>query len=259
MGTTIRYIFLTARRDYFFIALVLAVLASLFLGNFLGDLSQIEKDETKIAYFAGISRIILMVGLIIFVSFHVRRSFENKEIDIILTKPITRAEFVLSYWLGFVAVAFILVVLIGLLLAGQIRLFPSVGFAKADLGHFLASLMLESVMISGVAIFSALILKSAVSSVLLSLGFYILGRMLGFFIYMIDGKVASYGFTGGAISEKFIIAFSMIYPRLDLFANTDWLFYGFGDASLWIIIRSFIIFTSIIFVATLIDFKKKQF
>ena len=87
MLTTIRYLLLTALRDWLFLALPLGVIAIMGLSLFLGSTSLVEEREMALVLSAGLSRIYIMIGLILFICFHVRLSFENREIEMFLSKP----------------------------------------------------------------------------------------------------------------------------------------------------------------------------
>jgi hypothetical protein len=84
MLTTMRYLLLTALRDKLFFALPTGVVMITALSLFLGGTSLVEQQEMAVVYSAGLGRIYIMVGLILFICFHVRRSFENREIEMLI-------------------------------------------------------------------------------------------------------------------------------------------------------------------------------
>ena len=166
MSTTIRYILITALRDWLFLGLFIAIFCAFGISMFLGNTALVEEGQMKIAYVAGSTRIILVLGIFTFVCFHVRNAFNNKEIEVMLSRPISRTAFVFAYWLGFSAVATILVT----------ALVIAMLFFNSDFEGLLywgLSIILENLLVIAFAIFSSLILKSAVSSVLLCAGFYL--------------------------------------------------------------------------------------
>jgi hypothetical protein len=110
MLTNIRYILITALRDWFFLGLFCGVIFAALISATLGSTAFIEEKEMTISYAAGSCRLILMVGLIVFVCFHIRSAFDTKEVDVILSRPISRTNLVIAYWLGFAFVAFLLTI-----------------------------------------------------------------------------------------------------------------------------------------------------
>jgi hypothetical protein len=77
MRTNIRYILTTAMRDRLFIGLLLAVAAAAYISSVLGSTAMLEPQQMTLAFTAASSRLILMVGMIVFIVFHVRAAFEN--------------------------------------------------------------------------------------------------------------------------------------------------------------------------------------
>lgn len=252
MLTNIRYILITALRDWLFIGLLAGILLATVISATLGSTAFLEEKEMTITLAAGSSRLILMIGLIVFVCFHIRNAFDTKEIDVILSRPISRSNLVIAYWLGFAFVALLLTIpVVGII--GVIGVQNWGGF----LGWAL-SLLLETFLVVGLALFSAFTLRSAVTSVIACMGFYVLSRMMAFFIL-----TAQSGMAGG---EKLVVLryalkfISTIVPRLDLFAKTEWLIYGFdSNRDLIVYVAQAAIFIPLLLLASIADFRRKQF
>jgi ABC-type transport system involved in multi-copper enzyme maturation permease subunit len=255
MKTIIKYTLLTASRDLLFIGLCAIIFMAYGFSVFVGNTALVEQSQMSMAYFAGSSRIILVTGLIVFVCFHVRRSFDNREVESILSKPISRTQFVVAYWLGFCVLA-----LASLLPVIFIMTFLN----KPDLMGLImwsASLALETSIIIAFAMLSSLIMKSAVSSVLSSFSFYLISRLMGFFIATMEtpGSLMSAGKLGGVL-ESILKIVAVILPRLDLFAKSEWLIYGTsGQEDLWVFPVQAIVFILLLLSVSIFDFKRKQF
>jgi ABC-type transport system involved in multi-copper enzyme maturation permease subunit len=255
MQTTIKYVFLTAIRDLLFIGLILAIVAAILISNFLGGTALVEKMEMSTAYTASSVRLIAVIGMIVFVCFHVRRAFENKEIDLMLSRPISRVAFVFSYWLGFALVATLIVLPVII----AISIFQSYDIRGLFLWGF--SLIFECLIVTAFAVFSSIILRSAVSSVLLSFAFYVISRMMGFFIYVIESPAQHELSSVSFYTQKAMWITSFLFPRLDLYGKSEWLIYGIAKLSTdwWWFIPQTLIYVPILLVAAVIDFRKKQF
>ncbi|MDX2113446.1 MAG: hypothetical protein SFW63_06925 [Alphaproteobacteria bacterium] len=252
MKTNIRYILITALRDWLFIGLIVGVLVATAISATLGSTAFIEEKEMTMTFAAGSSRLMLMVGLIVFVCFHIRNAFDTKEIDVILSRPITRANLVIAYWLGFSLVALLLVVpIVGILAAiGPISWPGFIGWS--------VSLLMEAVLVVALALFSAFTLRSAVTSVLACMGFYVLSRMMAFFVFTVESPMFS---ELKFIAFKYtLIAISTIIPRLDFFAQSEWLSYGLPSSQSWqLFMAQVVIFVPLLLLATMADFRRKQF
>src|SRR5581483_5864200 len=97
MKPTIRFVVLTALRDRLFVSL-LGLLALVFcVSLYLGGGAVFEKNQMAITFAAGGARAALMLGLTVFVAFHVERIYDTREIEAILARSISRERFVVSY------------------------------------------------------------------------------------------------------------------------------------------------------------------
>lgn len=254
MKTIIRYTLLTARRDWLFIGLILLVIMAYGLSVFTGSTALVEQAQMSIAYFAGSSRIALLIGLIVFVCFHVRRLFDNREIESMLSKPISRLQFVVAYWFGFVILAFVAVVPVIILM------FTAFTPNMIGLAYWASSLVLEISLVLAFALVSALILRSAVSAVLASFAFYFISRLMGFFVAALDQPSLLSGGISGQIMTTTLKGLSTIIPRLDLYAKSSWLIYGIeGQNDLWIFQVQSLVFIALLLAMAVFDFKRKQF
>jgi len=251
----LRYTLLTARRDWLFIGLIIMLLMAYGLSVFMGSTALVEAQQTTLTYFAGTGRIILIAGLMLFICFHIRRSFENREIESILSKPLSRTQFILGYWFGFFILA--ILAIIPLILVTAVLLSPDI----TGLAWWGASLILEAAIMVAFALLAALILGSAVSAVMGCAAFYLISRLMGFFIAAINNPATLLGHgTSGKMMEYILQAISMFIPRLDQYAQSKWLLYGVtDDSSLWVFIAQSAIFIPLVLFMAVYDLKRKQF
>jgi len=252
MLTNIRYILITALRDWLFLGLLIAIIFATMISATLGSTAFIEENAMTLTYAAGSSRIILMIGLIVFTCFNIRNAFDTKEIDVILSRPISRANLVISYWLGFSQVSALLclpiVAIIGLL--GILNVGGYIVWA--------ASLLLEAFLVVAIALFAAFTLRSAVTSVMASMGLYVLSRMMAYFVITSQsGMVSEKHFS---LLKELLFGISSLVPRLDFFAKSEWLVYGIEAARDWqLFVIQAVVFVPLLLLATIADFKRKQF
>jgi ABC-type transport system involved in multi-copper enzyme maturation permease subunit len=222
---------------------------------FVGTTALVEQSQMAMAYFAGSSRIILVIGMIVFVCFHVRRAFDNREVESILSKPISRTQFVVAYWLGFSLLA-ILVSFPAILILQLLNKPDFIGLL-----YWASSLILEISIIVAFTLLASLIMKSAVSSVMASFAFYLVSRLMGFFVAAMDSPTSMMG--NGLINKvlQFILEIiSTVIPRLDLFAKSEWLIYGVTKQNdLWIFPAQSLVFILLMLSICVFDFKRKEF
>lgn len=250
--TLLRYMLLTAARDRLFLSLPVMLALTAALVIFLSSGAIIEQREMAAALLGAGCRVLVVLGMVLFVCFHVRQAMQGGEIAFILSRPLSRG--------GFVAIYALSLMLIGALCAAISTALVWFGARPAfgGLGVWAFSLLLETMLMILAALFFGLILNSAVSASLACLGFYVLARMsglLGALAAKTDG--ASLLDSGLAAGFKII---SLIIPRLDFFSRSEWLVYGWnGELSgmFWAVAQS-LVFAPLILFAAMIDFSRKR-
>ena len=121
------------------------------------------------------------------------------------------------------------------------------------------SLLVECMIISAFSLIATIILKNAVVSILSTVGFYILARMMGFFIYAINNSTLATHTAIHQITSKIIFVISLCLPRLDLFGQSMWLIdYNYDFKLIVIILAQSLIYIPIMILIAIIDFNKKE-
>jgi ABC-type transport system involved in multi-copper enzyme maturation permease subunit len=252
----IRYTLITALRDLLFIGLLVITIGAMFIAHFLGGTALSEQQQMILTYVAGSTRLILITGLVLFVCFHVKRAFDNKEIEVILSKPISRQKFIASYLLSFGILAIIVTIPTVMAIAA---------IAKPNIKGLLfwgGSLIFEGIMMVAFAMVSSLIMESGVAACLATLSFYCLSRMMGFFIMAIHHPklLPSSGQAFNWLMDSILMLVSVVLPRLDLFGKTSWLVYGIEKSTdLWVFSIQSLVYVPLLLFMAIIDFKRKQF
>ena len=254
MKAILKYILLTAARDWLFIGLFAAVIAASGISFFLGSNALSEQSQMQIVFIAGSTRLILAIGIILFICFHIRRSFENREIDFIISRPISRTTFLFAYFISFTVLSLLLLLPIASLLFILFR---------PDIMGLLAwslSIFCELILISTFAILASLILKSAVSAVLACFSFYIISRIMGYAVSTIIIPAKLNNINMNIALETFLKLLSSLFPRLDLFGQSKWLIYSDVQIeTISFIVAQSAIYITFILLMSIFDFKRKQF
>ncbi len=257
MKSILKYILLSGTRDRLYLGLFISLIVTFSLSIFLGSTALVEEQQMTTVYIGGLSRAVLVVGTILFVCLNINRAFENKEVEFILSKAISREQFILSYLAGFfIAVLLIIIPLvIAMLIVTQAN--------KFGLLIWSLSLLSELMIMISFALLASLILKNSFSSIMATLGFYIISRLMGMFVMAINlpAKVTSETFELSSRSFGLVLKLlSVVFPRLDLFGQSEWLNYGVTDFSnLKIILFQSLIYIPLMIFMAFHDFKKKQF
>lgn len=213
----VKFVLTAALRDKLLTTLLLMVAAGAGVSIFLGGAAITEKASFALVFGAGGLRFLGVVGIVLFCCFYVRRCFETKEVEFLLSRPISRMSFLLSHGAAFV------------LLASGVSLLVSaavfmIGKPRLD-GFFLwaGSFGVECAVMAVAALFFSMVLSSAAGSALAALGLYVLARLTGMLLGIASQPPESAVF---AVLNNLMEAISVLVPRLDLMAQTSWLVYG---------------------------------
>ncbi len=254
-----RYLLSVCRKDFIFLSLAALISICFGVSLFFGWTLIAEVEQTRIVYFAGSVRFVAMFGLIVFISFFVSRFFENKEIEMILSFPLSRTKVCLAFFATFWLVCLALTAITGLFMMYFIKYISISGFFV-----WLASFFCETVLIASFVVFFSLILKNTSICVFFSTGFYMISRSMGFMLSSLETKQSGMFLpsneTLSNIASQAIKTLGIFFPRLDLFTNSSWLLYGgYQLGTLAIIICQTIVFLSLLLFCTFRDFKNKNF
>lgn len=191
------------------------------LAIFLGGASITEKESFALVFGAAGLRFLSVIGIVLFCCFYMRRSFETKEVEFLLSRPISRLTFLFSH-----AVAFMI---LALLLAGVVTgvVFFLGRPNPAGLAAWGLSIGVENMIMAVSSLFFSMVLSSAAGSALATLGLYVLSRLIGTLlgIAALPADKAVYAILNNAMD-----VISILVPRLDMMGQTSWLVYGVGGS-----------------------------
>lgn len=249
----VKYILMAARRDKLLIGFLLLIVIGASLSIFLGSSALTEQDQFSVVFMANGLRLGSVLTLLLFCVFYLRRSYDTRDVEYLLTRPLTCFQFLLAHSFAFsilatIAAVFITVSLIALSQGHQI------------MGHVLwgVSVWVELIIIANTALFFSLILSSAVAAVLTGFAFYMLSRLIGSILGIVSASEA--GSVLNLVTEKVMLVISIIIPRLDMMGQSSWLIYGFDSpVSLGFIFVQGVVFCGLVFSAALFDLQRKQF
>ncbi len=247
------YVLKASVRDKLVLSLMLFFIAAVSMSLFIGSSAVTEPDAAILTFIASSARFIAVISLILFVVFYVRRAYETHDIEYLLSRPINRISFITSHLFALS----ILSICFSFFIAAGIFLYAS-SFINGD-GFMLwfISLTLEFMIVSYAAFFFSMVLPSAVTGTMATLAGYILARMSGQILNIIDA--GNNGEIFGVLG-KIMEASSVIVPRFDLFSQSAWLLYGpDANISLIFILLHGILFSLLIGCAAIFDLLRKEF
>lgn len=250
----IKYILTAALRDKLLLSVVAVAVLGICLSLFMASSAVIEQDQFTLVYMGSSLRILGLIGLVLFTIFFIRRLFDARDIEYLLSRPLSRLKLMLSSSAAFSLLAIGSATLLGLIVGG---LAASSGHV-AGVALWFTGLAAEYVVMVNVALFFAFVLSSPITSGMATLGFYVLARMNGQLMGIIQG--GEIRFPGQEILNNVMNMVSMLMPRLDLMTQTSWLIYGDGGVQDYaFILLQTVIFLALILTAATIDLVRKQF
>ncbi|MFP4312900.1 MAG: hypothetical protein ACLFR0_01125 [Alphaproteobacteria bacterium] len=251
----VQYTLWGAMRDRMVFSMLGIMVLGACLSLFLGSAAVMEQDQFVLVYAGGGLRLAVILGLVLFVVSFIRKSFETKDVEFLLSRPVSRVQLVLAYSFAFSLIAILSALALGLVIyAIAPHLFSE--------GHILwiASIGIENIIMVNTALFFAMIITSAAGAAIATLGFYLLCRMMGQILGIAaSGSIVQSG-KMDEIMRIVVETISMFLPRLDLLGQTSWLVYGeAGVISYGFIIMQGLVFTGLIVTACLFDLVRRQF
>lgn len=216
-GPLVKYVLTAAARDRLILTLLLMIATGAAVAVFLGSATITEKESFALVFGASGLRFLGVVGIVLFCCFYTRRSFETKEVEFLLSRPLSRMAFLLSH-----AAAFAILAIFVALAASAAVFF----LGKPNLqgfGLWSLSIAIEFSVMAVAALFFAMVVSSASGSALATLGLYVLARLIGMLLGIAYQTPENIFFA--ALNNAMEII-SILVPRLDLMGQTSWLVYG---------------------------------
>lgn len=213
----VRYVLTAAARDKLLLTLLVMIACGAAIAVFLGSATITEKESFAVVFGASGLRFLGVIGVVLFCSFYTRRAFETKEVEFLLSRPISRMTFLFSHALAFMVLATAVAAVIG----GAVFLLgkpPIAGFILWN-----GSLAIEFCVMAVTALFFSMVVSSASGAALATLGFYVLARLVGMLLGIAHQAPENLVF---AVLNNAMDVVSVLIPRLDLMAQSSWLVYG---------------------------------
>lgn len=253
MKSVLSYILKNSLRDRLYVAILFAIVISFCVSIFLGQTMLSEQSETAVILAFGSSRVVIIVGLILFTCLAVRKSFENKEIEFILSRKVSRESFALSYFLSFILISLALI----LPTAFAISFLHKTNLI--GLSFWIFSLLLEATMVSLFSFLAAIMVKNTFIATFISLAFYIISRLMSMFT--MAANLPQDTVTGSKTFLLFTLKIlSSVFPRFDLFCQSSWLLYPIDDfTTIKLIFIQSALYIPLMIVMVFHDLKRKQF
>ena len=213
-----RYTLIEALRNRLLMLALILVAAGLAFTQFLQQLAITESNLIQVALLAALLRVGAVFMLAGFVVTSMVREFNDKVMELILSRPLRRSSYFLGKLAGYAAVALALALIFSLPLA----LFaPAARVALWGL-----SLACELLLVTAFALFCVLTLTQVMSALAAVTGFYLLSRSISALQIMAAHPLSDSLSLGQTLVNFVIDAIAFLLPGLDRMTQTGWLIYA---------------------------------
>ncbi len=213
----VKFVLTAAFRDKLLLTLLLMIVTGAAIAVFLGSATITEKESFALVFGASGLRFLGVIGIVLFCCFYTRRCFETKEVEFLLSRPLSRLTFLVSHAFAFILLAVCVAAAVSLAVFFLGR--PQAG----GLALWALSIAVEFGIMASASLFFSMVLSSASGSALAALGLYVLARLVGMLLGI--AYKAPDNMYYAALNHT-MEAISVFVPRLDLMGQTSWLVYG---------------------------------
>jgi len=247
-----RYTLLEALRNRLLGLALILVAAGLAFTQFLQQVAITESGQIQAALLAALLRLGAVFMLASFVVTSMVREFNDKVMELILSRPLRRSSYYLGKLVGYAATALALALIASL---------PLLLFAPAQrVALWGVSLACELLLVTAFALFCVLSLTQVMSALAAVAGFYLLSRSIGALQVMAANPLSE----GLSLSQKlvnFVIdAIAYLLPGLDRMTQTAWLIYGGLSAQEMLhVLAQTAVYLLLLCAAALFDLQRKNF
>ncbi|MBE0627203.1 MAG: ABC transporter permease [Burkholderiales bacterium] len=246
-----RYTLLEALRNRLLWLALILVAAGLAFTQFLQQVAITESSQIQAALLAAVLRVGAVFMLASFVVTSMVREFNDKVMELILSRPLRRGSYFFGKLAGYAAVALALALIASLPLA----LFaPAARVALWGL-----SLACELLLVTAFSLFCVFSLTQVISALSAVAGFYLLSRSIGALQIMAANPLGEPS-LGQQLVNFVVDAIAFLLPGLDRMTQTGWLIYDAPtQAEILGVLTQTAVYALLLSGAALFDLQRKNF
>ena len=251
IGVIAIYTALEALRNRLFWVILIIVVASVCLAEFISQVAITESQQIQSAILGYILRMTSVLFLSLFVITSMVREFGDKGFELVLSLPMPRAGYFFGKFLGFSFIALVVSLLFCLPL-----------FLYAPFLQVLAwgvSLTLELLIITALSLLCLFTFNHVTVVFISVMAFYLLSRSMTAIQLIGHGPLAETHKLSQQLMNYFVDAIAYLLPALDKFTSAEWLVYHTANISdIGIILVQSFIYVVVLSAAALFDLYRKN-
>ncbi|MBE0613435.1 MAG: ABC transporter permease [Burkholderiales bacterium] len=247
-----RYTLLEALRNRLLWLALILVASGLAFTQFLQQVAITESNQIQAALLAALLRVGAVFMLAGFVVTSMVREFNDKVMELILSRSLRRSSYFLGKLAGYAGVALALALIFSLPLA----LFAPV----PRVALWSLSLACELLMVTAFALFCVLTLSQVMSALAAVASFYLLSRSISALQIMAASPLSD-GLSLGQRAVNFLVdTIAFLLPGMDRMTQTGWLIYDApGTVDIAQLLAQTAVYVLLLCGAALFDLQRKNF
>jgi ABC-type transport system involved in multi-copper enzyme maturation permease subunit len=250
--TIARFTLLESIKNRLFTLVLIGVMCLFGLTLFIGELAVTETAQIQSAMTGMILRLFAVFVICIFVITSTIREFNDKGFELIISLPIDRYSYLAGKMLGFCLFAVFIAIIISLPLA-------LIG-NTSQLILWCLSLICELWILTALCLLCLITFKNITSALSVVMAFYLLARTISTIQLIGSSPILETTDFSHKVITMVIDAIAFLLPALDQFSKTEWLVYGGGGSSEYILTAGqTIIYITLLFTAACFDMHRKNF
>jgi hypothetical protein len=210
-----RFTLLEGRRGQLPLLLAVLLVVAGLLAVFAASLAITDSLAYRVGVYAGVARLGLVLLVALFVAASVVREFEDRMLDLTLSRPVSRAAWYGGRLAGFAALAVLGATLAALPLC--------LGAPAARVLAWGATLAAELLVVAAVSLTCAVTLRQVTAVVAVTLAFYLLARAIDALVLMSHGPTVDPASWVTLVVAGGVEGLALLIPPLGRFADSGWL------------------------------------
>jgi ABC-type transport system involved in multi-copper enzyme maturation permease subunit len=245
-----RYTFREGVRNRLFALTCVGLVCAFGLAEFAAELAVTGGRQNSAALLGAGMRLFTACAVCLFVITSTVREFNDKGVELILSLPIPRHAWLLGKYLGFLALALVIVAATGALLL--------LYSPPAAIGAWMLSMACELAILVAASLLCLLTFGNVTVAFVLVAAFYFLARCIDAIVLISMSPILQSGSVAQEFMTLLVKTLAFVLPELHRFTSGGWLVYGAGTAELGAVLAQTLIYVPLLLAAALFDLYRKD-
>ena len=213
-----RFTLLEGWRTHALWGIVGVIIVALVAAEFAAGLAITESESYRVLIYASLVRALLVLIFMLLVATSVVRELHDRQLDFTLSRPVSRASWMVGRLLGFWILSAAAVGIAGLPLLWH--------GASSGAAAWLITFQLELAIVCAATMTCVVTLRQVTLAVTVAAGFYVLSRAIDMLVLMSRGPTVDPNAWVSQVVAEGIDGLALVLPALGRVAQSEWLSSG---------------------------------